>query len=152
MCKQTLCVCVYLICTTGCVWALAADLGTGCRCPGSTVHLLQKLVLSLQAGKLWCAVRAVWYSYWGKLLIFFFIHNQMDGYQECRAFTRVLLIPWELVKFTLLISTVLNGNLSFLDCPWLRALFEIESKDKSLFLHGCGCEENAVPITKLEVV
>ena len=35
--------------------------------------------------------------------------------------------------------------------PGLRAVFEIKSKDKGLFLHGCGCEENAVPIIKLEV-
>ena len=139
-----MCVHAYLIYTAGCIWSLS--------CLGSTMHLLHRSRwLSLQAGKLWCAMRAVWHSYWGKLLIFLFIHNQMYGYQECRAFTRVLLIPWEVVKFTPLTTTVLNGNFPFLDCPWLRALFEIESKDKSLFLHGCGCEENAVPIIKLEV-
>ena len=51
--------------------ALAAGLGTGCRCLGSTVHLLHRSRwLSLQARKLWCAMRAVWHSYWGKLWVF----------------------------------------------------------------------------------
>ena len=35
--------------------------------------------------------------------------------------------------------------------PGLRALFEIKSKDKSLFLHGCGCEENVAPISKFKM-
>ena len=44
--------------------AWAADLGTACRCLGSTVHLLHRSRwLSLQAGKLQCAMRAVWHSY-----------------------------------------------------------------------------------------
>ena len=44
--------------------ASAADLGTAYRCLGSTVHLLHRSRwLSLQAGKLQCAMRAVWHSY-----------------------------------------------------------------------------------------
>ena len=35
--------------------------------------------------------------------------------------------------------------------PGLRAVFEIKSKDKGLFLHGCGCEENAAPISKFKM-
>ena len=54
--------------------------------------------------------------------ILHFIHNWTYGYQECRAFTRILPVPWEVVKCTLLITTVQNGNLSFLDCQRLRAL------------------------------
>ena len=146
------CVWVYFIYISGLSGTSAAGLGTGCRCRGTTVHFLHRSRwLSPQAGKLWCAVKAVWHSYWGELWIFLFIHNQTYSYQECRAFTRVLLMPWEVVKCTLLITAVQNGNLSFLDCQWLRTLFEIESKDKSLFLHGCGCEENAAPISKFKM-
>ena len=48
--------------------ASAAGLGTGCRCLGSTVHFLHRSKwLSLQAGKLRCAMRAVWHFYCGKL-------------------------------------------------------------------------------------
>ena len=60
--------------------AWAADLGTACRCLGSTVHLLHRSRwLSLQAGKLWCAMRAVWHSYWGKLWVFHLpFHSQLN--------------------------------------------------------------------------
>ena len=57
--------------------------------------------------------------------IFHFIHNWTHGYQECRSFTRILPVPQEIVKCTLLITTVQNGNLSFLDCQRLRALFHL---------------------------
>ena len=57
--------------------------------------------------------------------IFHFIHNWMYGYQECRAFTRILSVPREVVKQTVLIATVQNGNLSFLDCQRSRALFHL---------------------------
>ena len=50
------------------VWVPKACLSTGCRCLGSTVPLLHRCRwLSLQAAKLWCTMRAVWHSYWGKL-------------------------------------------------------------------------------------
>ena len=60
--------------------ASAAGLGTGCRCLGSTVHLLHRSRwLSLQARKLWCAMRAVWHSYWGKLWVFHpSFHSQLN--------------------------------------------------------------------------
>ena len=79
--KQTVCVCVYLSSTFQNVsGALAAGLGTGCRCLGSTVHLLHRSRwLSLQAGKLRCAMRAVWHSYWGKLWVFHpSFHSQLN--------------------------------------------------------------------------
>jgi hypothetical protein len=57
--------------------------------------------------------------------IFHFIHNWTYGYQECRSFSRILPVPQEIVKHTLLITTVQNGNLSFLDCQRLRALFHL---------------------------
>ena len=60
--------------------ASAAGLGTGCRCLGSTVHLLHRSRwLSLQAGKLQYAMRAVWHSYWGKLWVFHpSFHSQLN--------------------------------------------------------------------------
>ena len=140
------CLWVYFIYTSGMSGTSAAGLGTGCRCQGTTVHFLHRSRwLSPQAGKLWYAVKALWHSYWGELWVFLFIHNQAYGYQECRAFTRVLLMPWEVVKCTLLISIVQNGNLSFLDCQWLRALLEIERKDKSLFFTGVVVRRMLLP-------
>ena len=70
--KQTVCVCVYISSALQDVsGASAAGLGTGCRCLGSTVHLLHRSRwLSLQAGKLQCAMRAVLHSYWEKLWVF----------------------------------------------------------------------------------
>ena len=60
--------------------ALAAGLCTGCRCLGSTVRLLHRSRwLSLQAGKLQYAMRAVWLSYWGKLWVFHLpFHSQLN--------------------------------------------------------------------------
>ena len=70
--KQTVCVCVYISSTPQDMsGASAAGFSTGCKCLGSTVHLLHRSRwLSLQAGKLRCAKRAVWHSYWGKLWVF----------------------------------------------------------------------------------
>ena len=79
--KQTVCVCVYISPALQDVsGASAAGLGTGCRCLGSTVHLLHRSRrLSLQTGELRCAMRAVWHSHLGKLpcesSLFHFIHN-----------------------------------------------------------------------------
>ena len=129
--KQTVCVCVYISPALQSVsGASAAGFGTGCRCLGSTVHLLHRSrQLSLQARQLWCSMRAVWHSYLGKLpcesSLFHFIHNWIYVYQECRGFTRVLLVPQEAVNCTLLTTTVQNGNLSFLDCQRSRALFHL---------------------------
>ena len=79
--KQTVCVCVYISSTQqGVSGASAAGLGAGSRCLGSTVHLLHRSRwLSLQAGELWCAMRAVWHSYWGKLWVFHpSFHSQLN--------------------------------------------------------------------------
>ena len=77
--KQIVCVCVSSA-QQGVSGASAAGLGTGCRCLGSTVHLLHRSRwLSLQAGKLRCAMRAVWHSYWGKLWVFHpSFHSQLN--------------------------------------------------------------------------
>ena len=76
-----------------------------------------------------CDVQCEWF---GTLIegkcessIFHFIHNWTYGYQECRPFTKVLPVPQEVVKCTLLITTVQNGNISFLNCQRLRALFHL---------------------------
>ena len=79
--KQTVCVCVYISSAQqGVSGASAAGLGAGSRCLGSTVHLLHRSRwLSLQAGELWCAMRAVWHSYWGKLWVFHpSFHSQLN--------------------------------------------------------------------------
>ena len=79
--KQTVCVCVYISPALQDVsGASAAGLGTGCRCLGSTVHLLHRSRwLSLQARKLQCAMRAVGHSYWGKLWVFHpSFHSQLN--------------------------------------------------------------------------
>ena len=79
--KQTGCVCGYissaLLDVSG---ASAAGLGTGCRCLGSSVYLLHRSRwLSLQGGKLRCAMRAVWHSFWGKLWVFCpSFHSQLN--------------------------------------------------------------------------
>ena len=138
--------CVFIY-TTGCVWILGCRSGSRLQVPGKHSALAAEVGAESPGWEAVMCNESCLALYWGKLWVFLFIHNQMYGYQECRAFTRVLLIPWEVAKFTLLISTVLNGNLSCLDCPWLRALFETQSKDKSLFLHRCGCEAKSVSIT-----
>ena len=82
MTKQIVCVCVlvYFIYTAGCGYIWAAGLSTDCRCLGSTVPLLHRCRwLSLQAAKLWCTMRAVWHSYWGKLWVFHLsFHSQLN--------------------------------------------------------------------------
>ena len=132
--KQTVCVCV---CVCVCVFHLH-----------SRVCLEPRLQVWVQAPGVWgalctcCTEVGGWVSrlgscdvqweLFGTLIeencessILHFIHNWTYGYQECRAFTRILPVPWEVIKCTLLITTVQNGNLSFLDCQRLRALFHL---------------------------
>ena len=132
MTKQIVCVCVcvcalvYFIYTAGCGCSSAAGLGTGCRgAPGTCCTDVGGWVSRLGS----CEVQ---WELFGTLIeencgssILHFIHKWTYGYQECRAFTRILSVPWEVVKGTLLIATVQNGNLSFLDCQRLRALFHL---------------------------
>ena len=128
--KQTVCVCVCV-----CVFHLH-----------SRVCLEPRLQVWVQAPGVWgalctcCTEVGGWVSrlgscdvqweLFGTLIeensessIFHFIHNWTYGYQECRAFTRILSVPQEVVKQTVLIIIVQNGNLSFLDCQRSRALF-----------------------------
>ena len=127
--KQTMCVCVYISPALQDVsGASAAGLGTGCRCLGALCTCCTEVggwVSRLGS----CDVQ---WELFGTLIekncessIHHFIHNWTYGYQECRAFTRILPVPWEVVRCTLLITTVQNGNLSFLDCQRLRALFHL---------------------------
>ena len=128
MTKQIVCVCVhvYFIYTAGCGCSLAAGLGTSCGgAPDTCCTDVGGWVSRLGS----CDVQ---WELFGTLIegncetsIFHFIHNWMHGYQECRSFTRILPVPQEIVKCTLLITTVQNGNLSFLDCQRLRALFHL---------------------------
>ena len=127
--KQIVCLCVYFICTAGCgleprlqIWVQAPGvwgaLGTCCTEVGGWVSRLGS-----------CDVQ---WELFGTLIeencessIFHFIRNWMYGYQECRGFTRILSVPWEVVKQTALITTVQNGNLSFLGCQRSGALFDL---------------------------
>ena len=120
------CVLVYFIYTAGCGCSLAAGLGTGCRgAPSTCCTDVGGWVSRLGS----CDVQ---WELSGTLIegncetsIFHFIHNWTYGYQECRSFTRILPVPQEIVKRTLLTTTVQNGNLSFLDCQRLKALFRL---------------------------
>ena len=131
--KQIVCVCVCVcVCISsaqqGVSGASAADLGTSCRCLGSIVLLLHRSRwLSLQAGKLRCAgeLFGTLIEGNGESSLFHFIHNWVYVYQECRGFTRVLLVLLEAVNHTLLTTTVQNGNLSFLDSQRSSALFHL---------------------------
>ena len=125
--KQTVCVCV---CVCVCVFHLH-----------SRVCLEPRLQVWVQAPGVWgalctcCTEVGGWVSrlgscnvqweLFGTLIeqncessIFHFIHNRTYGYQECRAFTRILPVPWEVVKQTVLITTVQNGTL----LPWLSKI------------------------------
>ena len=59
-----------------------------CVCVYVSIFLHRSRWLSPQAGKLWCAVKAVWHSYWGELWVF--LEKAMAPHSSTLAWK----IPW----------------------------------------------------------
>ena len=70
--------------------------------------------------------------------IFLFIHNWNCGYQEYKAFTRVLTVPWEVVKCTPLLQFRMEISPSWTIKDWEHIIALSGSSSKSAFPNPSG--------------